>query len=70
MSLQPLVDAMHVKMMATLTLDRSTVLSRILALGARHFERVHTDDTVRVGDIPVPSCDSEPLIDSDFHFLL
>ena len=70
MSFQPLVDAMHVKMMPTLTLDRSTVLSSILALGAGHFERVHTDDAVRVRDVPVPSCDSEPLIDSDFHFFL
>lgn len=60
MSLEPLVDAMHVEMVATLALDGGAVLPRVLTLRARHLEGVHADHTVRVRDVPVPGRHCEP----------
>ena len=68
MRLEPLVDAVHVEVVPALALDRRTVLTRILALGARHLEGIHADDTVRVRDVPVPSGHRKPLVYRYLHY--
>ena len=69
MCLEPLIDAVHVKVMSTLTLYGCAVLPRVLALRTGHLEGVHTDDAVGIGDVPVPGGHGEPRVKCDFHFL-
>lgn len=68
MSLKPLVYAVHVEMVPALSLDWCAVLSRVLALRARHLEGIHADHAVGVANVPIPSRHREPAIDSHFHF--
>jgi hypothetical protein len=66
-SLKPLVDAVHVEMVATLSLDGRAVLTCVLALRAWHFERVHAYNTVGVTDVPVPGGHCKPTVNCHFH---
>ena len=68
MSLQPFIDAMHVKVMPTLTLDRCTIFSCVFALGTRHLEGIHANDTMGITDVPVPGRHSKPTVNSHSHF--
>ena len=68
MGLQPFVDAVHVEVVPTLAFNGRTVLARILALGTRHFVRIHANHTVRVTNVPIPGGHRKPIVYSHFHF--
>lgn len=66
--LQPLVDAVHVEVVAALALDRSTVVPSIFAPGARHLKGVHADHAMGIADVPVPSGHRKPVVYLHLHF--
>ena len=66
----PFVDAMHMEMMPTFTLDQRAIIPSKFAFCARSFKRLLANCTCDLRDIPMPSCNSDPFINFNFHFFL
>jgi hypothetical protein len=64
----PLIDAVHVVRVPAFTLDEATIVTSELALVAGLFKIMEADGAVGVFDVPLPSSDSEPLVDFNLHF--